>query len=148
MSDVIDRIVLDPYSIPLDGTFNVAQPKLFQLDAHWPYFERLRKEAPVHLCEESEFGPYWSITKYKDIMQVDTSHDIFSSEDGITIADQDEDFTMPMFIAMDPPKHDEQRKVVSPVVAPFNLKKLEATIRERAAGLLDDLPLGEEQLGR
>ena len=136
--------IVDPYSIPLDGKFNVAQPKLFQADAHWPYFERLRKEAPVHLCEESEYGPYWSVTKYKDIMQVDTSHDIFSSEGGIVIADQDDEFTMPMFIAMDPPKHDEQRKVVSPVVAPFNLQKLENTIRERAAGLLDELPLGEE----
>ena len=50
--------IVDPYSIPLDGKFNVAQPKLFQADAHWPYFERLRKEAPVHLCEESEYGPY------------------------------------------------------------------------------------------
>ena len=136
--------IVDPYSIPLDGKFNVAQPKLFQADAHWPYFERLRKEAPVHLCEESEYGPYWSVTKYKEIMQVDTSHDIFSSEGGIVIADQDGEFTMPMFIAMDPPKHDEQRKVVSPVVAPFNLQKLENTIRERAAGLLDELPLGEE----
>ncbi len=136
--------IVDPYSIPLDGKFNVAQPKLFQADAHWPYFERLRKEAPVHLCEESEYGPYWSVTKYKEIMQVDTSHDIFSSEGGIVIADQDDEFTMPMFIAMDPPKHDEQRKVVSPVVAPFNLQKLENTIRERAAGLLDELPLGEE----
>jgi cytochrome P450 len=136
--------IVDPYSIPLDGKFNVAQPKLFQADAHWPYFERLRKEAPVHLCEESEYGPYWSVTKYKEIMQVDTSHDIFSSEGGIVIADQDDEFTMPMFIAMDPPKHDEQRKVVSPVVAPVNLQKLENTIRERAAGLLDELPLGEE----
>ena len=136
--------IVDPYSIPLDGKFNVAQPKLFQADAHWPYFERLRKEAPVHLCEESEYGPYWSVTKYKEIMQVDTSHDIFSSEGGIVIADQDGEFTMPMFIAMDPPKHDEQRKVVSPVVAPFNLQKLENTIRGRAAGLLDELPLGEE----
>ena len=137
-------IVLDPYSIPLDGAFNVAQPQLFQADAHWPYFERLRKEAPVHLCEESEFGPYWSVTKYKDIMQVDTSHDLFSSEGGIVISEQDEEFTMSMFIAMDPPKHDEQRKIVSPVVAPLNLQKLENTIRERAAGLLDELPLEEE----
>ena len=146
MSEAVtdNNIVLDPYSIPLDGKFNVAQPRLFQQDAHWPYFERLRKEAPVHFCEESAFGPYWSVTKYKDIMEVDTSHDIYSSEGGIVIAEQDEEFTMPMFIAMDPPKHEEQRKVVSPVVAPLNLKKLESTIRRRAATLLDELPLGEE----
>lgn len=137
--------IQDPYELPLDGSFNVARPSLFQKDAHWAYFDRLRAEAPVHLCEENEvFGPYWSITKYKDIMHVDTNHQIFSSEGGITIGDQDEDFTLPMFIAMDPPKHDDQRKVVSPVVAPMNLAKLESTIRTRAAGLLDALPTGEE----
>lgn len=140
----MSEAVKDPYSLPLDGTFNVAQPHIFEQDAHWDYFTRLRKEAPVHYCEDSEFGAYWSVTKYKDIMHVDTHHDIFSSETGITLADQDEDFTLPMFIAMDPPKHDDQRKVVSPVVAPMNLVRLEDTIRQRAAALLDKLPIGEE----
>ena len=49
-----------------------------------------------------------------------------------------------MFIAMDPPKHDVQRKVVSPVVAPGNLAKMESVIRERTAKVLDELPVGEE----
>jgi cytochrome P450 len=77
-------------------------------------------------------------------MHVDTNHQIFSSEGGIVIADQDEDFTLPMFIAMDPPIHDDQRRVVSPVVQPINLAKLEGTIRERVIGLLDELPIGEK----
>lgn len=140
----IPEEILDPYAIPLDGRFNVAQNHLFEKDAHWPWFERLRKEAPVHYCEESEFGAYWSVTKYKDIMEVDTSHDIYSSEGGIVIADQDEDFQLPMFIAMDPPVHDIQRKTVSPVVAPMNLAKMESIIRERAGRILDELPIGEE----
>ena len=45
---------------------------------------------------------------------------------------------------MDPPKHDEQRRIAQPVVAPANLKNLEVTIRERACKILDKLPLGEE----
>jgi cytochrome P450 len=48
-----------------------------------------------------------------------------------------------MFIAMDPPRHDAQRKVVSPIVAPGNLAVLEHTIRERAQQILDGLPRGE-----
>lgn len=141
----LDDEVADPYSLPMDNTFDVARGNIFKQDKQWGYFERLRKESPVHYCDSSEiFGPYWSVTKYKDIMHVDTSHDVFSSEGGITIGDQDEDFTLPMFIAMDPPKHDQQRAVVSPVVAPMNLVKLEDTIRTRAAGLLDRLPVGEE----
>jgi cytochrome P450 len=49
-----------------------------------------------------------------------------------------------MFIAMDPPKHDAQRKVVSPVVAGPNLEKLEPIIRERAGKILDGLPRNED----
>jgi cytochrome P450 len=131
------------YSTPLDK-INVADPALFQNDTMWPYFERLRKEDPVHRCEEHEFGPYWSVTKYNDIMAVDTNHDAFSSEPNITIGDPKDEFLLPMFIAMDPPKHDEQRKVVSPIVAGPNLAALEPVIRERAGRILDELPVGRE----
>ena len=138
-----DPAALDPWSQPLD-TFNVAQPELFRQDVVYSWFERLREEAPVHFCPESDFGPYWSVTRYDDIMHVDTHHRIFSSETGITIGDQDADFTLPMFIAMDPPKHDVQRKTVQGVVSPRNLALLEPVIRERAGNILDSLPIGEE----
>ncbi|HEX2559203.1 cytochrome P450 [Phenylobacterium sp.] len=132
------------FATPLDQ-LNPAQPALFQADAMWPIFDRLRKEAPVHYTAESEYGPYWSITKYNDIMAVDTNHQVFSSEGGITIAEQQGDQgPLPMFIAMDPPKHDIQRKTVSPAVSPANLQVLGPLIRERAAMILDSLPIGEE----
>jgi cytochrome P450 len=112
----------------------------------WPYFERLRKEEPVHFCAESEFGPYWSITKYNDIMAVDTNHQVFSSDymlGGITIGGGQANVDpLPMFIAMDPPKHDIQRKIVTPVVSPANLQVLGPIIRERAGKILDSLPIG------
>ena len=133
------------WEMPLDR-INVSQPELFRTNAFWPYFERLRREDPVHFCAQSDYGPYWSVTKYNDIMAVDTNHQVFSSEaslGGITMRDQQADFLLPMFIAMDPPKHDKQRKVVSPIVAPENLERLEATIRSRAAKMLDELPRGE-----
>ena len=105
-------------TIPLEE-IDVSHPELWRTDSHWPYFERLRREDPVHYCADSLFGPYWSITKYHDIMAVDTNHQVFSSEaalGGITIDDETTDLRFPMFIAMDPPKHDAQRKVVSPIV--------------------------------
>ena len=132
------------YALPLDQ-LNPGDPALFRTDAHWPVLERLRKEDPVHYTAESEYGPYWSITKYNDIMAVDTNHQVFSSEGGITIASQEgEEGPLPMFIAMDPPKHDVQRKTVSPAVAPANLAILGPLIRERAAKILDGLPIGQE----
>jgi len=133
----------DAYRQPLE-TLNPAQPELFQQDAMWPLFERLRKEDPVHFTPESDYGPYWSITKYNDIMAVDTNHQVFSSEPSITIVDPVlAQGPLPMFIAMDPPKHDVQRKTVTPAVSPMNLERLAPVIRERAAGILDALPVGE-----
>ncbi len=134
------------WSVPLRD-LNVADPALFQSDGFWPYFARLRRDAPVHFCPDSEFGPYWSVTKYRDIMAVEINHKVFSSEStlgGISIRDQRADFPLPMFIAMDPPQHTAQRRAVTPIVAPDNLAKLEATIRERAETILDGLPRGED----
>ena len=143
--DLLREAEAEALATPL-AEYNVAQPHRFKNNTMWPFFARLRREDPVHYCADSEFGPYWSITKYKDIMAVDTNHAAFSSEaglGGITIRDQAKDFIMPMFIAMDPPKHDAQRVTVSPIVAPGNLAKLEGIIRERAAAILDGLPRNE-----
>lgn len=136
-------IIPDPYSMSLDQ-INMAQPMLFQNNAHGEYFRRLRKEDPVHYCAESDVGPFWSITKYDDIVKIDSNHKQFSSEPVISLGNPSEDFTTPMFIAMDPPKHDVQRKAATPGVAPARLADLEGLIRERAGKILDDLPVGKE----
>ncbi|MFN3856517.1 MAG: cytochrome P450 [Caulobacter sp.] len=135
------------YQAPLES-LDPAQPALFQNDTMWPIFERLRREDPVHFTAGGEFGPYWSITRYNDIMAVDTNHQVFSSDyvkGGITIGGGQSNFDpLPMFIAMDPPRHDVQRKAVSPAVSPSNLQRLGPQIRERAGAILDGLPIGEE----
>ena len=138
-----DELKARAWSLPLDRV-QPADPYLFQAGAELETFARLRRDAPVHRQAEHEFGPYWSVTRYDDIMAVDTNHADFSSEPTITIAEQEEDFPLPMFIAMDPPKHDHQRKTVQPIVNGPNLAVLEPLIRERAAKILDELPTGEE----
>ena len=130
------------YAMPLDQ-IDLSDASRFRDNTMMHYFERIRAEDPVHYTAESEHGPYWSVTKYNDIMAVDTNHGVFSSEGGIVIADPDEDFELPMFIAMDPPKHDAQRKVVSPIVSPGNLANMEGLIRSRAGKIMDELPIGE-----
>ncbi len=135
----------DARSIPLDQ-IDVSRMELWRTNSHWPYFERLRRDDPVHYCASSAFGPYWSVTKYNDIMAVDTNHQVFSSQaalGGFTILDAGEDLRFPMFIAMDPPKHDAQRKVISPAVSGPNLQIFAPLIRERAGKILDELPRGE-----
>ena len=141
------QIVPDPYALPIEE-IDLSNPHIFQQDAHWGYFERLRNEDPVHYCRDSRFGPFWSVTKYRDILHVDTSHQIYSSEGGITLGapvtvPEEKVLDTPMFIAMDPPKHDVQRATVQPVATPRNLKAIEGTIRQRAGRILDSLPENE-----
>ncbi len=137
-----DLLTADPYQVPLES-IDVSQPALFEQNRFWPYFERLRKEDPVHYCPESQFGPYWSVTRFDDIVFVEKNHELFSSAPGIVLADRPEDFQTVNFIGMDPPQHDDQRKAVQGVVAPRNLAEMEGLIRQRAGAILDSLPVGE-----
>jgi cytochrome P450 len=133
------------YSTPLDR-LDPGNPELFRSYTFWPYFERLRKEAPVHYCPESMFGPYWSVTKYNDIMEIETNHQVFSSAaalGGISIRDQPIEFRRASFIAMDQPEHGPQRKTVAPMFTPTHLDQLAVNIRKRSAEVLDHLPINE-----
>jgi len=132
-------------SMPLDQ-IDPASVQYFVDGVELPYFARLRRDDPVHHAVSRWAGPYWSITRYQDIMHVDTNPALFSSEwthGGITLFDPPPEEQLPMFIAMDPPKHDEQRKAVQPIVAPGNLATMEALIRERTVKVLDSLPRNE-----
>ena len=129
------------HKVPLDE-LDVSNWHLFEKDAIWPWFERLRREDPVHYHSDSRYGPFWSITKFDDIKAIDKNHQIFSSQPNIGLVDSITDLETASFISMDPPKHDVQRKVVSPVVAPSNLAELEPLIRERVCRILDNLPVG------
>ncbi|HXQ11014.1 MAG TPA: cytochrome P450 [Caulobacteraceae bacterium] len=134
------------HATPLDQ-FHVADSSLFRSDTLWPWFERLRAEDPVHYTAESEFGPYWSVTKHRDIVAVDSNHAVFSSSSingGIAINDGYGPEAQSNFIALDPPMHDEQRRVVAPIFTSASINGLEPIIRERAAKILDELPRGEE----
>jgi hypothetical protein len=138
-----DPETAEALAMPL-ADINPAKVERFQADTIWPYFERLRREDPVHFTADSEFGPYWSITRWDDIMAVDTDHEAFSSADGIglpnrqAMEEQDKVFAQmgherrrsgAGFITMDEPEHSVHRKAVSPTVAPANIAKMAPVVR-------------------
>ncbi len=139
------------YATPLDE-FQVHAIDHFTSDTLWPWFERLRAEDPVHYTAQSEYGPYWSVTKYADIVACESDAARLSSSQekgGITLFEPPEDGEAASderanFIALDPPRHDAQRKVVAPVFSTPSLQEMEPLIRSRAAAILDELPIGEE----
>jgi cytochrome P450 len=127
-------------------SIDVSDPKLYQDDAWRPLFAQLRRNDPVHYCASSPFGPYWSVTRYDDILAVELDHGTYSSASelgGIQIADQPRGQERPNFIRMDPPGHTAHRRTVAPIVAPSNLANFEPLIRRRTADVLDALPRHE-----
>ena len=134
--------IADPWSLPLE-TIDVSAGELWQGGRLHDYLKRLRQEDPVHWSPTGPSGGYWSVTKFNDIVAVDSNHEVFSSDRDIVVGDQPPEFAIKNFIQSDPPVHDVQRKSVSPAVAPGRLADLEALIRQRTAAVLDSLPLGE-----
>lgn len=130
---------------------DVSNPGLFENDEWQDSFKRLRQDSPLHYCEHSPNGPYWSATTHETIMAIDKNHHDFSSEiGGITIAsrpppsDDSKLENMRSFIDMDEPEHTAHRRAVAPAVASSNLAKLEPLIRERVIDILENLPIGED----
>lgn len=126
---------------------DVSRAELWKSNSWRPLFARLRQEDPVSYCPDSIFGPYWSITRYDDIVAVEGDPQTFSSSwehGGIVIFDmQDTGVQLRMFIAMDDPEHGEKRKAIAPAVAPSEIQKLSGALRQRTAEILDGLPVGE-----
>jgi len=128
------------------ASIDVSDPHLYQNDIWRPLFEQLRRDDPVHYCEASPFGPYWSVTRYDDIFAVELDHENYSSSSelgGIQVADQPKGREISSFIRMDPPGHTAQRRTVAPIVAPSNLANFEPLIRKRTCAVLDALPRNE-----
>ncbi len=140
-----NRIEPDPYKVDLTE-INMSDSLLYEQGLARRYFQRLRREAPIHFLENSPVGPFWSITKFKDILEISRNHKDFSADSsrgGHILGYEDwlsADPEMPMMIAMDPPRHGIQRSAVSPAMAAPNVRKMEAGIRKNASDILNSLP--------
>ena len=142
-SDQLQPLLDDPYSVSLDK-LDPSLAELFRHQKHHAVFKRLREEDPIHFTPNSPFGPFWSITKYADIVAVDGDHKRFSNEPDNTIGDSPDGFQTPQFLAMDPPRHTPQRQAAQGAVSPKQLSELEPLIRRRVQAILDALPRNEE----
>ena len=140
MSPPLDDAVQSSIANVALDDIDVSDPRLYQDDTWYPYFARLRREAPVHYCRSEPYGPYWSVTKYKDIMQGgDQPPNLFFGLGARRHRGRGsaQGHGPPELYPMDPPNHDEQRIVVSPAVSPGNLANMEGLIRERTARVLE-----------
>jgi cytochrome P450 len=126
--------------------FDVSSNTLYTDDTWREPFARLRADMPVSWRPHSPYGAYWSVVSHAPLMEVELNPQVFSSSHelgNITIADSPPETSLANFIAMDAPRHTEQRKVVAPAFNPSQMVRQDAAVRQRTAELLDRLPVGE-----
>ncbi len=132
--------------------FNPGDASHFQNETILPLFEAMRAAGSLHYCEDSDYGPYWSVLNYPEIMAIDKNHEQFSSDAGLggiiiddaIFKDDEAGFFLQNFISMDPPQHGPQRKAVNQIISQPSLANFRDLITERTQSLLDELPTDEE----
>ena len=107
-----------------------------QPHAEW---KKLREECPVYWSEPKGFRPYWSVTRYKDLVEVESQPDIFINGPRFVImpAAFDEYVEknyghmndMLLIVAqMDAPQHTKHRQLLQPWFLPKALAKRQEAI--------------------
>ena len=83
----------------------------------------------------------WVLTNHADILHVSKHPEIFSSASGITVGDLPPEFLefFSSMIAMDDPRHARLRRIVSAGFTPRMLKRLEDSVQDVAAKIVDDV---------
>ena len=128
------------------ASIDVSDPHLYQDDTWRPLFAQLRRDDPVHFCEASPFGPYWSVTRYDDIFAVELDHENYS-KDRKSAASRSpissRDARSRISSVWTRPGIPRSGRTVAPIVAPSDLANFEPLIRRRTSDVLDALPHNE-----
>lgn len=109
----------------------------------------LRAEGPVFLPEPEvpegiplPQGPgAWVVTNHADILHMSRHPELFSSAEGIVVMDQPMQIVeyFSSMIAMDDPRHARLRRIVSAGFTPRMLKRLEDSVQDLAAQIVDEI---------
>jgi len=110
-------------------------------------FATLRREAPIKFFSEAEFegfaagAGHWALTRFDDVHFASRHPEIFSSSSGITIGDQTPELTeyFGSMIAMDDPRHQRLRAIVSRAFTPKVVARVETSVRDRARRLVAEM---------
>jgi cytochrome P450 len=117
-------LILDPY----DYNFH---------EDPYPYYQRLRDEAPLYHNEELGF---WALSRHRDVHQGFRNSTTLSNRDGVSLdpASRGPHAARTMsFLAMDDPGHLRLRTLVSKGFTPRRIRELEPRITEIAVQHLD-----------
>ncbi|NOP94981.1 MULTISPECIES: cytochrome P450 [Mycolicibacterium] len=103
----------------------------------YPYYKRLRDEAPIYHNEELKF---WALSRHSDVLQGFRNSVTLSNKHGVSldpISRNDEAHRVMSFLALDDPGHLRLRTLVSKGFTPRRIRELEGRVTEIAHQHLD-----------
>jgi cytochrome P450 len=123
-------------------TVDLFDDMLFERDEAHAVFAALRRDFPVHFNRGTHaLKPFWSLTRYEDVLHVSRHPELFSSAAGITMYEPRDPETPRLgtdsLITTDPPRHVRLRRLVNKGFTPRAVGLLESHVREIAGELLD-----------
>ena len=119
-----------------------AVPGFFLRPDYYDVLARLRAEAPIHECAPG----MKLVTRYHDIREISRDPDLFCSGRGVLVNDplRSGGTIEGSILHMDPPQHNQWRRILNREFAGRALSPMEATIRRAAVEMIEAIPLGEE----
>jgi cytochrome P450 len=138
MTTAMDRV---PPNLVTD--FDVYEPSLATpVDVFQQRVAELAAKGPV--VYSPAYGGHWLVTGYKEVHQVLTDHETFSSYPNNLVTPADFGKFIPL--ELDPPDHTAYRQVLQPLFSPQRMKKLSDDIRTVVNGLIDEFaPRGQAE---
>ena len=103
----------------------------------YPYYRRLRDEAPLYHNEQLKF---WALSRHTDVVQGFRNSTTLSNKHGVSldpISRNDEAHRVMSFLALDDPGHLRLRTLVSKGFTPRRIRELEGRVTEIAVQHLD-----------
>lgn len=103
-------------------------------DNPYPWYKALRDNDPVYFNEKYGF---WILSRFEDVQAALRDFKTFSNCEGVALEAQVTDGSLPMILNMDPPKHTKTRKVISTLLTPERIARIEPYIRQKTLELLE-----------
>jgi cytochrome P450 len=112
---------------------DLKDAELFRSNDFWPTLAWLRANDPVHWHPEPDGPGFWALTRYRDIVDVYTDHETFSSRYGMRLDSNPaavSAVSQRMLIVSDPPDHTQLKRVLARPFGPAEMPRIEARVRE------------------
>jgi cytochrome P450 len=117
----------------------IVSPEIFSDERRLhDMFAGLRRDDPVRWTKPSDYRPFWAITRYKDILELETASDIFLARprNRLFLREEEERVKaktghgsiLRSLPTLDAPDHRKYRAIFQEWFAPGNLRKLEGRI--------------------